>query len=163
MSDTSLDLDLRIGGVKATITALRNLAPDVKREMDKEIRSVMTTIKAGAESRYPGGAWSVKLNAKRLFGSVEAVAGGERDPNSWAKSGPGVKAAIFEFAGKYQPGATPQAKAMIDSLNARYGSPGRFLWDSWDDNKVRALGQIKAAVVRAERELQTRLDAAGDL
>jgi hypothetical protein len=162
MSDTSLDLDLRVGGVKATITALRNLAPDVKREMDKEIRSVMNTIKAGAESRYPDGAWSVKLNAKRLFGSVEAIAGGERG-SSWRDSGPGVKASVFEFAGKYQAGKTPQAKAMIESLNARYGSPGRFLWDSWDDNKVKALAQIKDAVLRAERELQTRLDMAGDL
>jgi hypothetical protein len=162
MSGTSLDLDLRIGGIKATITALRNLAPDVKREMDKEIRSVMTTIKAGAENRYPGGQWLVKLNAKRLFGSVEAVAGGER-ASTWRDSGPGVKAAVFEFAGKYQPGKTPQAKAMIDSLNARYGSPGRFLWDSWDSNKVRALAQIRDAVLRAERELQTRLDSAGDL
>lgn len=162
MSDTSLDLDLRIGGIKATITALKNLAPDVKREMDREIRLVMTTVKSGAESRYPNGAWSVKLNAKRLFGSVEAVAGGER-ADTWSDSGPGVKAAVFEFAGKYQSGKTPQAKAMIESLNARYGSPGRFLWDSWDANKTRALAQIKNAVLRAERELQTRLDAAGDL
>jgi hypothetical protein len=162
MSDTSLDLDLRVGGVKATIAALRNLAPDVKREMDREIRSVMTTIKAGAESRYPAGAWSVKLNAKRLFGSVEAIGGGER-ADTWRDSGPGVKAAVFEFAGKYQPGKTPQAKAMIASLNARYGSPGRFLWDSWDENKTRALAQIKTAVLRAESELQTRLDSAGDL
>lgn len=162
MSENSLDLDLRVAGVKATITALRNLAPDVKREMDREIRSVMSTVKAGAESRYPGGAWSVKLNAKRLFGSVEAISGGERG-DTWRDSGPGVKASVFEFAGKYQPGKTPQAKAMIDSLNARYGSPGRFLWDSWDDNKTRALAQIKDAVLRAERELQTRLDTAGDL
>jgi hypothetical protein len=162
MSDTSLDLDVRIGGIKQTITALRNLAPDVKREMDREIRQVMGTIKAGAESRYPEGSWEIKLNRRRLFGSVEATAGGER-ADTWRESGPGVKAAVFEFAGKYQPGRTPQAKAMIDSLNARYGSPGRFLWDSWDANKTRALAQIRDAVLRAERELQTRLDSAGDL
>lgn len=163
MSDTNLDLDLRVAGIKQTITALRNLAPDVKKEMDGEIREIMGTVKAGAESRYPKGSWTVKLNSRRLFGSVEATAGGDRDPNSWDKSGPGVKAAVFEFAGKYQPGQTPQAKAMIDSLNARYGSPGRFLWDSWDANKTRALAEIRDAVKRAEAKLQTQLDAAGDL
>jgi hypothetical protein len=51
---------------------------------------------------------------------------------------------------------------MIDSLTARYGTPGRFLWAAWDDTSDMVLDSIRMVVKNAERKLQTHLDAAGE-
>lgn len=159
-SNTNLGLELEVDGVKSTIAALRNVTPDVKKRLDTTIRAALKWVESGAKSRYPKGAWSIRINQRALFGSIAARSGGER-ASSWSQSAPGVKAAVFEFAGKFQPGATPQASAMIESLNRRYGSPGRFLWSSWDSNSTAVLDTVREAVYQAERELDARLKAGG--
>jgi hypothetical protein len=152
---------IEVKGVRETINALKAFEPDVKKSMDKVIRSALNEVKAGAQSRYPKGDWVVRINTKNLLGTIAARAGGTRG-RSWGDSSPGIRAAIFEFAGSASQGATPQARAMIDSLNRRYGSPGRFLWDSWDANGERAVDTIRDAVLMAEARLQASLDAAGE-
>lgn len=152
--------NIQIEGVRATAKALDAFAPELKKRMNKEIRQAMTRVKAQAEANYPEGAWSLNINSKRILGSI--VARGGTRATKWSESDPGVKAAIFEFAGSLQPGKTPQAAGLIKSLNNRYGQPGRFLWAAWDTQGRQALTRIKAAVLAAERDLQDKLDAAGE-
>lgn len=155
------DTNIRITNVKATIAALDTFAPEVKKAMNKTIRQALDVVRTGAEQRYPKGAWSININQKKILGAISARGGGERAAR-WGDSAPGIRAAIFEFAGSTQPGKTPQARAMIESLNRRYGAPGRFLWDAWDSQGQNALDQIQDAVYGAERELQAKLDGMGE-
>lgn len=157
---TSQSIEIR--GVKQTIAALKAFEPEIHKALNKTIRTAMNEVKAGAQGRYPSGAWVVRVNAKNLLGTIRTAPGSSAGAKSWREASPGVKAAIFEFAGKYQPGKTPQAKGLIDSLNSRYGSPGRFLWDAWDAQGEAALATIKQAVLDAESVLQSNLDAAGE-
>lgn len=155
--------NIKIEGVKATIKALKEFEPDLQKAMNKEIRSALTMVREGAKSRYPKGAWSLRLNTKNILGTVIATGGGSNwDGKNWSDIAPGVRAAIFEFAGSVQGGRTPQARGLIDSLNRRYGTPGRFLWASWDANGRDVLDKIEAAVRSAERDLQANLDSAGE-
>lgn len=160
MSNPSGTATIDIKGVKQTVTALKAFTPEIHKALNKTIRQALATTRVAASSRYPGGAWGVRINTKRILGSV-GTTGGALGSN-WAESSPGVKAAIFEFAGSTQPGMTPQARAMIESLNSRYGKPGRFLWDAWDETGHVALERIRIAVKEAERELQAHLNATGE-
>lgn len=155
------DTNIRIDGVKQTVTALKEFAPEIHTRLNKEIRKALSETARGAKARYPNGAWSVNINTKKILGSISARSGGTR-AGSWANSSPGIKAAVFEFAGSRQRGRTPQARRMIESLTARYGQPGRFLWDSWDENGAQALNNIESSVKAAEAELQAKLNSFGE-
>lgn len=152
---------IEIRGVRATRNALQDFSPDIKRRMDATIRAALRETRDAAISRYPTGDWVVRVNRRNLLGVIAARAGTGR-ASTFSASGGGVRAAVFEFAGKYQDGRTPQARGLIDSLNRRYGQPGRFLWDAWDATGEHVLTTIREAVLQAEAELQARLDAAGE-
>lgn len=152
---------IEIRGVRSTRNALQAFVPDVKRRMDNTIRAALRQTRDAARSRYPKGDWVVRVNSKNLLGVIAARAGTGGGP-SWAASGGGVKAAVFEFMGSRSDGSTPQARATIESLNRRYGAPGRFLWDAWDATGENVLDTIREAVLAAEAELQATLDAAGE-
>lgn len=161
MAGERIGSNIEIDGVKETIDALKAFEPEIRKVLNKQIRQALKTVETTAQSLYPKGAWSITINNKRILGSIAARSGGSLG-RSWGESSPGIRASIFEFAGKVQPGKTPQAQAMIRSLNDRYGTPGRFLWGAWDNVGEHVLDQIKTAVQNAERELQASLDAAGE-
>lgn len=162
MTSARTGTNVRITGVKQTIRALDAFEPEVKKALNKTIRRALNEVKRGAEMRYPNGAWQVRLNNRNLLGSITTRAGTARGAKSWGDADAGVKAAIFEFAGSVQEGRTPQARGLIKSLNLRYGQTGRFLWAAWDAEGQMALDTIRDAVYIAERELQAKLDAAGE-
>lgn len=155
------DSNIRITGVKGTITALREFAPEIEAVLDAEIRAALEATQRAAQSRYPGGSWIVGRNRKKLLGYVAARAGGRR-AQRFGDSAPGIRAAIFEFAGAQQPGRTPQAAGMIASLNSRYGGTGRFLWGAWDSTGKSVLAGIASAVRLSEKALQAKLDSLGE-
>lgn len=155
-----LGTNIQITGVKQTVAALQAFDPEIKKVLTSQIRESLTKTRTRAIGKYPRGAWSININQKKILGSISARSGA-RAPR-WGDSDPGVRAAIFEFAGSQQPGRSPQARAMVASLNARYGQPGRFLWAAWDETGADVLDDIRTAVSRAERELQARLDAIGE-
>lgn len=163
MAGNSLDLEFQIGGYREVLDAIRATQPDIKKEMDKEIRKNLNKIRDRAKSKYPKGEYVSRINKKSLFGSVGPKPGGVR----WEKQAldelpSGVRAAVLEFIGSKYSGERPQVKGLIDSLNNRYGQPGRFLWQSVDEVGDEALAGIRSAVLRAEGQLQAKIDAAGD-
>lgn len=155
------DTAIGITGIKATKAALRAFRPDIEKRLNAEIRKALGTTLAAAKGNYPDGAWKLVLNQRKLLGSIMATPG-KRIDNNWGASDPGVKAAIFEFAGSRGMGATPQARGLIESLNRRYGQPGRFLWAAWDKTGKDVLDRIRTAMLEAERDLQATLDSAGE-
>lgn len=159
MSNTNV----QIIGVKQTITALRAFEPDLLKAMNKEIRESLKPVRDRAKGKYPNGAWSININQKKILGSIAAASGGVGGlQKTWGESAPGIKAAIFEFAGSTQEGRTPQAAGLIKALTARYGQPGRFLWSAWDELGSGVLSNIEGSVRRAERDLQASLDSVGE-
>lgn len=154
--------NVQIIGVKETVNALKAFEPDLLKRMNKEIRDSLGKVRDRAKGKYPGGSWSININNKKILGSIAASARGGLVANSWGKSAPGTKAAIFEFVGSRYSGNDPQVTGLISSLTRRYGQPGRFLWSAWDELGSGVLSDIEQAVRRAERDLQANLDAAGE-
>lgn len=160
MSNDKVHID--VIGVRATVRALKAFAPDVSRRLVKEIRQSLNIIKARAQGKYPLGMWNVRVNNKNMLGTVVAASGGGAPAGRWSDASPGVRAAVFEFAGSTTNGASPQAQGMIEALTRRYGTPGRFLWAAWDEAGKQVLAEIEASVKAAERDLQASLDSAGE-
>ena len=160
MSDR-VSASIEVTGVKATIRALEQFAPEIKARMNKEIRQALALTKTRAQANYPKGAYTLQINKKKLLGSILATPG-QRIDDDWGASSSGVRAAIFEFAGSRQSGRTPQARGLIESLNRRYGTPGRFLWAAWDETGKDALDRIRTSMLAAERDLQAKLDSIGE-
>jgi hypothetical protein len=152
---------IEVTGVKQTIQALESFAPEIKERLNREIRKALKSTETRAQSKYPKGAYTVQINKKKLLGSVttrRGSVGGKR----WGEADAGPRAAIFEFAGSNQDGRTPQAKGLIKSLNARYGTTGRFLWAAWDETGKDVLENIRTSLLSAERDLQSKLDSIGE-
>lgn len=160
MADTRLGSNILIENAKETINALATFEPTLHKALNVTIRRALEVVKQGAERRYPDGAWVVKINKKNILGSITTKPGSTGGRN-WGSADPGVKAAIFEFA-ENNPSGRPQVAGLLQTLNRRYGSTGRFLWAAWDAEGEVALNKIKSAAKKAEAELQARLDAQGE-
>ena len=153
---------IEVTGVRETIRALAAFEPEVKQALNKTIRAALNQTRDAARSRYPKGDWVVRITQKNMLGAIAARGGGGGDSRkSWAALPPGQRAAIFEFIND-APSGRPQVLGLIDSLNRRYGSPGRFLWDAWDATGEDVIGTIRDAVLQAEARLQEGLNAAGE-
>lgn len=62
---------------------------------------------------------------------------------------------ILEFAGSASSGKTRQGKALIASLNSKYGETGRFMWAAYDMLEPYVVDQVNDAV----REVEEFLDS----
>jgi hypothetical protein len=157
-----LNTAIGVTGIKETTRALAAFDPALKKRLNKTIRTALADVQAGAQAKYPTGAWQIVISNKNMLGSIKTRAGSRGTTGSWADADGGVRAAIFEFAGSTQSGATPQARGLIKHLNEKYGGTGRFLWAAWDERGKKALETIRQGVLAAERDLQSKLDAAGE-
>ena len=157
--------EVTISGLDETVALLKAFEPDVLKSMNREIRGVMNILKGAAEGKYSatggGAGYAIRSSSRGKKVGMKVVAIGSSSGGSgsdWSQEG--RLSAILEFYGKV--GAkSAQAITCTSTLNARYGQPGRFLWDSWDAQKGSAVSAIEAAVRKAETQLQATLDAQG--
>ena len=152
-------VQIRISGLAKTLTALRAFEPEIYKALNRDIRKSLNRVKQGAVA-IAGGTYKVKIRntGERPGGSITAVMGAQPGgKNDWSE--PATKAVIFEFAAK---GNTAQARGAIDHFQNLYGSPGRFLWATYDALEESINADITGGIRDAERILQAKLDAAGE-
>lgn len=65
-----------------------------------------------------------------------------------------AEGSILELAGRGSRGKTPQGQSLIKTLDARYGAPGRFMWDAYDFLQPEIHAEFAAAASEVEAELQ---------
>ena len=157
-----------VEGVAATRNLLREFEPDLLKRLDQRLNAVARRIRrlaqAGFEQTGAGGvAYRIRTRTRRgaFVKSIAAVRGSVARGQKWS-SEPGTLAAIFEFANAVRdakPQNVARTRNMIATLNARYGAPGRFLWQAWEQEGDRAEGEVQDAVREAEREYTRRMEA----
>lgn len=152
--------NIRIDNVKETVAYLREFDAEVLKAINATIKDSLYKVRDLSSSKYPKGSWVVRVNKKNLLGYIAARSGGARG-KSWGESAGGVRAGIFEFIGSRYSGNRPQVTGLIDSLNRRYGQPGRFLWAAWDEGGQTALEEIKNTLDQTQAYVQRRLDSIG--
>lgn len=165
-SSEGASLEVNIEDVAATRALLKQLGPDILKSLDRELTTVARQLKSAAESNFArtgasGSAYMIRTSnragsfTKGVTSRGGSVARGQR----WSDQ-PGVLAAVFEFAdgiSKARPQNVARTRAMLATVTARYGRPGRFLWEAWDGMSSGALARVHGAVEAAENDLTERL------
>jgi hypothetical protein len=164
MASTAIDLV----GMPETRSLLRRFEPDLLRRLDGKLNAVARDLKAGAQANFErtgasGGAYRIRSRS-RIDGFSKSVTteGGSVAPGQRWSTEPGVLAAIFELMAAprgAQPQNVPRVRSLIATLNERYGTPGRFLWEEWDDAGEGYLSEIDAEIKAVEAEYSARLRA----
>lgn len=166
MSSGGASYEVNIEDVAATRYLLKQFGPDLLKKLDRELTQVARMLKSTAQSNLSrtgvsGSAYMIRTTnragsfTKGVTTAPGSVPRGER----WSTK-PGVLAAVFEFAQNVRtskPQNIARTKAMLATVTARYGKPGRFLWDAWDSMSSGALARVHGAVATAEDELSGRL------
>lgn len=205
-----------IQGLAETKRGLREFAPDLKRQLDKEGRSLLNVIVKDARGFVPAtgdmlSGWQIHTKGKQIttqtsvfsrrafpmFQASEIKAGLVAKIGGMKPTRGGMKAeyaiqnksaagAIYEWAGRINPDGLPWAgptaspgnrkvshsrnpnagKQFIDRLDQTdnyrqiHGKKdGRLAFRAVEKNNGRAIRGFTDAVLKAEKTLQTRLDA----
>lgn len=164
MGATAID----ISGVTETRALLRRFEPDLLKRLESQLNAVARDLRNEAQVNFSAtgvGAAAYRIRTRSRAGgfskSVTTVGGSVARGQKWS-SEPGVLANIFEFMAAprdAQPQNVPRVRSLIATLNARYGAPGRFLWEAWDDGSDGYLAEIDAAIRSVEAEYSARLRA----
>lgn len=156
--DTKVD----VTGIRETVSVLRALSPEALKKMNRAIRASLDVVEKSASNKGFGkGSYKVKVGGKNPLGRIVTMGKGGLNKTHWSQSDPGAKSALFEMLNASRsPNRKAQVEGLINTLNARYGKPGRFLWSAWDevsggDNSPQR--RIERAVRQAEEETNAKI------
>jgi hypothetical protein len=176
--DTSgfASMSVAVFGLRDVQRALRTFAPDLKKEMDREIRAAIQPVRSRAQSSVPNtvmsgwGNWTNSRSGSDLTWDPRKIKSGIRiTQGGRGRAGSGVRVAwkiqntsaigmIVEYAGRR--GATGQFIANLD----RHAAPSRLIWAAWDDlgGEDQVVPKVLDAIAVAEDALHARFAAASD-
>lgn len=139
--------------LSATLAVLKTWDADLARELNAEMKAAMQEVADTARARFPSasgegrGGFKVKKSKAKIGYTALSV----------TKAG-----VILEFAGKLSPGGLkPRGASLIRNLNDRYGSPGRFLWSTWDELGAYEMQRVEDKANELMDEYTARMMARG--
>lgn len=159
--------EITVWGLRSLDRALKDLAPDLRRELYKEVGSVVSLVAEQARTNTRGlsalgqnsgigrsadaiaNAIKVRRGAKTRRARATAFGFRIEQTHGW-----GVMAETARI------GHTISGKALVDVLDRKVPAPGgRLMWKAMDAKRDQVDKTVKTAVHRIEQELQTRVDA----
>jgi len=191
LSTTSADLEQGTYESKVVIFGyndfkreLKNVAPELRKAMDAEIRDYLKPVVNRAKSRVPGTVmrnWRRPKNARgnslwaeRAWDAGEVRKGivvrqntrrsrGQAVAAAWLIQNKSAAGAIYETAGKKSAGKGASGRAFVNAIQLAGGRPSRLIWRAWDEagGDRQITRQIVATTEKYQSELQRRLDAGG--
>jgi hypothetical protein len=138
-----MKIDGEIQNVSATLRALKQIDPELRKRVPDEIKSyakpTLTEIKAGLPKGPPIPGWSKRGRTGYRPSSarykVQLQFRGTRPRNSPVDSWPVLRIRVFHLAamiadtaGRRSRGRTKQGRAMIAKLTKEHGPASRFVW-----------------------------------
>jgi hypothetical protein len=153
-------------GLYQTKSLLAKFEPDLLKRLDRTVNLVARDLRRGAQANFQrtgaaGDAYAIRRrNRPGGFSVAVTTARGSVSPGERWSSEPGVLARIFELANKTydsQPQNVRRTQSLIETLTRRYGKPGRFLWDAWDERKATSLARVSDEVRAVESEYAARM------
>jgi|OM-RGC.v1.021978983 hypothetical protein len=134
-------------GVKDALRELGKIEPDLKKQIQKDVKTILRPVVDEAKRAMPatplsGMARSWKrgvlfpYDQAQVQRSIGARFNTRKRGNSLAVIAVVMKSAagtIYDMAGK-RGGKTPQGRAMIANLEARFGKASRGMWPAYERN-----------------------------
>jgi len=157
-----------VAGIPQTRALLARFEPDLMKRLDSRLNAITRGLKGAAQANFErtgasGAAYRIRTRNRvgRFSKGVTTVRGSVAPGEKWS-SEPGVLAHVFELANGVRdsrPENVERTRSLIATLNARYGAPGRFLWEAWDERSDRDLRSVDAEIKAVEAEYSARLKA----
>lgn len=152
-----------IYGVDETMKVLKSVDKDLAKELNKKFVAAGRIVANAARPRYPRRTGAARRSVRVYQGGRNIRRGGGvgmRNRRTVRLAGFRVEqqsrgGSIIEFAAQSRGSA--RGKTLAKTLNAKYGSPGRFLWQAMDENKAEVSALSNQAVRDAEAKLNQRL------
>lgn len=178
---TAPQMRVTVVGLRDMKKALAQVAPDLKKEMEKNIRLAIQPVRERAQSLVPNrplsgwrsggsGEWASRLgwDASKVRSGIAIRQGGGRVRTAgvltaWRLTNANAAGAVYELAGRKSGGSSPQGRTFISQLT-RQAAPSRLIWRAWDDlgGDDIVTPKVVEAIENAEREFQARAQAAKD-
>jgi hypothetical protein len=159
---------------------LKQADPDLRKKMDKEIRSFLTPVSSLAKAKAgqvgtPLSGWTPETEgngkwADRAWDTnvvqrgIAVRQGGKRSRGSatsaaWRITNKSAPGAIYELAGRKSHGKTVAGRTFVSMLRERGGEPSRLIWAAWDEKGgEKAISRdVAETVMKYENELQRLL------
>lgn len=141
---------VEVRGFSETMYALSAVDPDLQKSFVRDFRQFGSMIanKAKGKVQSRSGAmlkgYRTRLRTRKGITKVQVY---NDTPQGM----------ILEFAGSTSGGKTKQGQSLINTLNAKYGKTGRFMWEAYDELKPRIDLMVQMAISEVERALDDRL------
>ena len=179
-------------GWTATKRLMREVEPELLKELDREIKAILTPIRDRARSLVPaspplsnwnrsvnrpgsrpsyspwGRRWDygrLEWNASEAKSQIVVRAGGQRKRGE-------VTRAIYQLRSNNAAAAVFEIMgrgksntSMVRNVRRSHGgsSPGRILYRAWESHRSeKTVDRVRATIKSFEAEFQRRLDSAGD-
>lgn len=176
VSTSSID----VVGVKETLRTLNKIDKVARRQLTKDyaqiVSSVITEARAATPSEPPLSGMTYRWNARRVSQifpwnnaksdrAIKPFVSGKRprqygayvsDLATFGIKWTAADALAVEMSGK-GPVPTARGKQMVAALNAKYGTPGRFLWKAYERHEKTVVDEVQQLIRRAQRRIQEEL------
>jgi hypothetical protein len=149
-------------GVRETLSALKKLDPELRRQTVREIKKPARPILADAKARVPESpmsgwrsgervrfpTWNTPAKGLRLaFGGRAKVKRSQWPLLSLKNTDPG--GALFDLAGKRGGNGSPQSQQFLRNV-ARFGRPSRVVWPAVEGRQAEVAAAVRVALDKAE-------------
>ena len=143
----SVDANIQVFGVKEALKELKELDPQLRKDLNKKAKEVVRpatdAIKNAYPNRYLSGmarAWTQRGNKKFPYDRTAAqkavglkIDTGKRNRGTIVIIQKDPAASIIDMAGKAG-GQSPQGARFVDAITAQFGPPSRVMWPTYERN-----------------------------
>jgi hypothetical protein len=179
--------EIESGGLETTVVLngynefkkkLKLADADLRKAMDKEIKSFITPVSSLAKSYVPSvamrnwksggnGQWSSRLgwDQSEVLKGIVVRQGGSRSKGSatsaaWRIQNKSAAGAVYELAGKKSSGSGTAGISFVNAITLRGGRPSRLIWRAWDakGGEQAITRSVLETINKFENELQSKLD-----
>lgn len=183
----SMASQIESGGLETTVVLygyndfkkkLKAADADLRKAMDKEIKSFITPVSALAKTYVPSvamrnwksggkGEWSDRLGWDQATVQKNIIVrqGGKRSKGSatsaaWRIQNRSAAGSVYELAGKKSKGSGTAGISFINSITLRGGRPSRLIWRAWDakGGEQAVTRAVLETIHKFENQLQRELD-----
>lgn len=165
------DVDFQIEGATDLRADLRRFAPDLNRDLQRTLTGQANVAAAAARDLIPSGAplsgWSRAWHGDRLrWDSASARAGIRGSTARGRVTAEGTTAVVVvvqnDPAGAlFEVAARRSGSPMGARISSRHGPASRAAWRAVDAKRAQVTAAVRAAVERAETELNARIRGGG--
>jgi len=162
----SVDSSLEVKGLKASIAALKDADPQLRRDLTKGVKGAAAPLVEAAQRRVPAQPPLSRMTdnrykwTKKAQTGITTKVGGRSRGNAYTiisviqKDGPGTN---FDMAGKANKPTTPGGRALIENLTRRFGAPSRSMWPAAEEALPAVVEAVRVAVDESLAQINRKI------